>query len=57
MHVKVRLQNNVDILLKPGWVQSHKSNNVSDNYLTMHHFVTEMRTRGMWDKCIVGFVQ
>ena len=46
---------------------SHKSHNASDKYPTMHHFVTEMCTFahfcykmvhcGIWDWCIVRFVQ
>ena len=47
---------------------SHKSHNASDKYSTLHHFVAEMCTHlcisvtkvvhcGVWDWCIVGFVQ
>ena len=52
----------------PHQAKSHESNNVSDKYPTMHHFVTEMCTCvhtcahfcykmvhcGIWDKCTVG---
>ena len=57
----------VDLLDRQPSEPSHNSHKTLDNYPTMHHFVTEMCTRahfcyimvhcGIWDWCIVGFVQ